>query len=206
MYFVDRTGKRYGRLTVLKLSRKRKKSILYWSCLCSCGVEINVRSSNLQCGNTKSCGCLAVENGRKQGLAGTIHGEGAHWKRTRTYRVWQGMLRRCLTLSATGYHNYGGRGIKVCKRWRKYTNFIEDMGHCPENKMLDRINNEKGYKFSNCKWSTRKEQNRNTRRTIKLKYQGRIQCLADWARELKIPIVTFWRHIKRGQTILEIIR
>ena len=202
--YRDYVGVVFGRLTVQKL-KYIKDARSYWKCFCTCGQLKVVSNKSLCSGTTKSCGCLAKENGRKQGLAATKHGEGTHGKRTRTYRIWQGILRRCNTPSASGYKNYGGRGVTVCKRWHTYINFKNDMGECPVGFSIERKNNNKGYTLSNCKWATRAEQTKNTRRTIKLKYKGTTLCLTEWAVTLGIPRTTFWRKIKKGYTVGDFI-
>jgi len=84
------------------------------------------------------------------------------------YRTWQNMLDRC---KSTGkqYKRYSLRGIKVCKRWEKFENFLEDMGERPEGKTLDRIDNNKGYSKSNCRWATRAQQQRNMNSNVRYK-------------------------------------
>lgn len=78
---IDITGDKYGRLTVLFLQPERKRKQKVWHCKCDCGNEIDVVQSALRSGNTKSCGCLAKENGLKQGkkriqdLTGQTFGE-----------------------------------------------------------------------------------------------------------------------------------
>lgn len=81
------------------------------------------------------------------------------------YGVWENMLTRCTNPNNHGYKNYGGRGIKVCDRWKKFTNFYADMNETyVEGLQLDRIdNNNKGYSSTNCRWVTRSQNSKNRR-------------------------------------------
>ena len=81
------------------------------------------------------------------------------------YWIWLQMRRRCLSPSHKQFKDWGGRGITICRRWDSFTHFLDDMGRRPANKeSIERINNSKGYSPSNCKWGTRLEQNRNSRK------------------------------------------
>lgn len=63
MTFKDLTGKKFTRLKVTGLSRlKSKDGNLLWNCLCDCGQRARVRTASLKNGNTKSCGCLKINN------------------------------------------------------------------------------------------------------------------------------------------------
>jgi hypothetical protein len=82
---------------------------------------------------------------------------------TPTYRTWKGMLQRCGNPNHHAYKDYGGRDIKICERWTSFAKFLEDMGERKPGTTLDRKNVDKGYRKSNCKWSTSKEQANNRR-------------------------------------------
>jgi hypothetical protein len=77
--------------------------------------------------------------------------------RTPTYVSWQNMLARCCHPSAPSYPHYGGRGITVCERWRKFENFLADMGERPEGTQISRIDNDGNYEPGNCQWLPRAE-------------------------------------------------
>lgn len=120
------------------------------------------------------------------------------------YKIWAGMKVRCNDPNNNGYENYGGRGIAVCKRWlNSFDNFYKDMGRRPsKNHSIERIDNAKGYAPGNCRWATKQEQNKNTRRTARYTYLGKTQCLADWAQEYGLAYSMLRARIyMRGMTI-----
>lgn len=83
--------------------------------------------------------------------------------RTSTYQCWRDMMRRCYNPARPHYCRYGGRGIRVCKRWHTYDNFLADMGEKPIGRTLDRRNNSGHYSKRNCRWATALEQAQNRR-------------------------------------------
>jgi hypothetical protein len=102
-----------------------------------------------------------------------------------TYVSWQEMKGRCLNKKRDSYPHYGGRGIKVYAPWIKsFSKFLEDMGERPEGKELDRIDTNGNYVPWNCQWSTKKQQNRNTRRTLFISIKGQKKSLAEWCEVL----------------------
>jgi hypothetical protein len=160
---IDITGQRFGRLIVLELAkRKGPGGRSLWLCQCVCKNKTIVHPENLRSGNTNSCGCLHQEIDREFHFR---HGEAdlRNSKITREYKSWCSMRQRCLNPNNHAYNRYGGRGIKICKRWNKYENFLADMGRCPLGLTLDRTNNDKNYTPSNCRWATRKQQANNRR-------------------------------------------
>lgn len=81
----------------------------------------------------------------------------------RTYTSWDTMTQRCTNPNNIAYKWYGGRGITICERWRKFANFLIDMGDRPEGTTLDRIDSNGNYEPSNCRWATRDVQHANQR-------------------------------------------
>jgi hypothetical protein len=127
------------------------------------------------------------------------HGATAGGKKTPEYDVWNMMRQRCDNPRCKGYADYGARGIKVCRRWEKFENFIADMGRRPVGKYgIDRIRNSRGYSPSNCRWATYKEQSRNTRRNLWVEAFGRKQTLAAWCEELGLVYFKTRKRILRG--------
>lgn len=99
------------------------------------------------------------------------------------YSTWKDMRKRCTNPNTRCYKNYGARGVNVCKRWEDFNNFLEDMGKRPSSKhSIDRIDNNKGYTPSNCRWATIKQQNEN-RGTKHRCFKGH-----KWTKENTIPV------------------
>ena len=191
-YLKDLTGKRFTRLTVIKESSRSGRRA--WICRCDCGEVRTVITNGLNNGSSKSCGCLSTEI-----LLSKITTH--KMTNTKPYRIWGSMKQRCLNPDDTRYHDYGGRGIKVCDEWLKFENFYKDMGEPPKGKSLDRKDNDKGYNRDNCRWATASEQQRNSRNNIVITYKGETKPLIDWAEQLGIEYGCLVARIKRGWTI-----
>ncbi len=185
-------GKKFERLVVLKRMDSDRNRNSRWLCRCDCGKEKIIIGRNLKNGNTKSCGCLYREGNN------TKHGHSTRTKMSKTYSTWQGMIQRCTNPNNKRYQDYGGRGIKVCQKWLKFINFLEDMGEPPSNKhQIDRIDNDGNYCKENCRWATSKEQNRNSRNNRLITYKGKTQCLIELAEEYQIPYTILLDRINR---------
>ena len=192
--FIDLTGQKFGRLVVIQLADKGGSGKIRYLCLCDCGNRIIVQAGNLKNYHTRSCGCFKTE-------ILTKHGHSTRTITSKTYRAWRHIFDRCTNPNDKAYRNYGGRGITVCKRWRKFVNFLEDMGEAPEGYQIDRIDNNGNYCKSNCRWVTPKTNSRNTRINRLITFDGKTQCLAAWAEETDINYNTLHGRFLRGWTI-----
>jgi hypothetical protein len=153
---MEMIGKKFNKLTVISFSHIHKQKKM-WLCLCECGNETLVSTSNLRNNGTKSCGCLRVIASR---ALHTKHGLREH----ELYSVWCDMKKRCYNVNSVSYKNYGYRGITVCDRWlNSFKNFLIDMGERPAGMTLDRINVDGNYEPNNCRWTTTDIQNVNQR-------------------------------------------
>ena len=141
---IIKKGDEFNRLTAIKFNHRNKRSNQYWLFKCCCGKEKVICVDAVKRGITKSCGCL-----KKETTAKTKHG----MRKTRVYYSWFCMKARCLNPNSPNYKNYGGRGITICKEWLEFRNFFRDMGERPQDRTLDRIDNDGNYCKENCKWS-----------------------------------------------------
>lgn len=163
--FVDFTGMRFGKLTVLKLMPRNKLKQTMWLCECDCGNKKIIVAQSLKDGKTKSCGCYQKEFPSKK-----THGE--RW--TRLYSIWIGMRKRCYTKTSKSYYCYGKIGITICKEWDKYEVFRDwaNSNGYRDNLTIDRIDPYGNYEPNNCRWATVEEQSINKKITLYIKIDG----------------------------------
>lgn len=160
---TDYLNKEFEYLTILKFTEikfvsKGAQFSRYCLCRCRCGDEKEYALHNIKSGRSKSCGCKPYVNSNP-------------YIKTKIYQTYHGMISRCYNRTSTRqWENYGGRGIKVCDRWREsFYNFLDDMGQPPTSRhSIDRINNDGDYEPSNCRWATQRQQMNNTRLTNEL--------------------------------------
>lgn len=143
----DIVGKRFGRLVVLDEYRKSTTTRgTDWKCKCDCGNEIFVYRGKLTSGHTSSCGCIVATLG---GLS-----------KIKLYSVWANMKDRCYNENNHAYHNYGGKGIRVCEEWLsgflKFHDWSINNGY-KEGLTIERTDSNKNYEPSNCEWITKSE-------------------------------------------------
>lgn len=115
------------------------------------------------------------------------------------------MMARCYRKSCHAYKNYGGRGIRVCKRWRQFENFAADMGPMPQGKTIERLQNNLGYWPSNCSWITKAEQNRNKRTVKKFNVGGDYYTIPDLSKKYKIKTETLRKRLDKGWSVRKAI-
>ncbi len=201
----DKTGHRIGRLVVLGPIGRRTRGRIMWLCLCDCGNTSVLETGSITKGKIKSCGCLmrelAVKRNTKHGL-----------RNTKIYRVWRGIKDRCLNSDNSTYQKYYGvRGISICDEWRDsfecFRDHVMELSHYGEDGYsIDRIDNDGDYEPGNVQWATRVEQGRNRRSNRLLTFDGRTQCVAEWAEELGISRYTIYGRLKSGWTVERALR
>lgn len=181
----DITGMRFNGLTAIEYIGARK---YLWRC--DCGNLKPYLAWPITSGAVKSCGCQANAHKVK-------HGHRPKGKPSRSYAVWQAMMQRCNDSNCKAYPRYGGRGIKVCSRWREYQNFLSDMGIPPDGLQLERIDNDAGYSPENCKWATRNEQATNRCTTHWVTFDGETRSVSQWAAHLGVTRDAIYKSINR---------
>lgn len=227
---IDLAGKKFGFLEVLENTSNRcANGTVMWKCKCTnCPEEkiVIVSSGNLKNG-TKSCGCYAKEVAktvaRNLGLKNVKHGASmSKYKeggRQLDYVIWSSMKQRCYDKNSEYYKNYGGRGIKVCKEWKNsfasFAAYIRTLDNCPSETILnsrlsgkrlkislDRINNNKGYKPNNLKWSSKVEQANNRRNNKMVEYKGNSLTLAQTVRKYSlVPYNVVYKRLLSGWSL-----
>ena len=178
---------KYNRWTVLDSS-----SYGWVLCRCACGTTKKVRAFDVRSGKSKSCGCWRAEvsarKATKHGACGT-----PEWK------VWVGMRSRCAEIPSETTKDYGSRGIRVCKRWSEFENFLADMGPRPGSQYsIERRDANGDYCPENCYWLPRSLQSKNTRKTRLITIGDKTLCIAEWSRISGVDNSDIAKRLNRG--------
>lgn len=188
--FIDLTGHIYGRLTVLGYVGLRNGRS-HWLCQCACGNRTIKRANLMRRGETASCGCLEKEH--------------HHWLkhpqavgcRTPEYTAFQNAKRRCTDANRPEWPAYGGRGIEF--RFKSFGEFFAELGRRPSDQhSIDRIDNDGHYEAGNVRWSTRKQQNQNTRQNTLVTLDGITKPITEWCKVLGVSKSTVYYRIKHN--------
>lgn len=133
------------------------------------------------------------------------HARGGARGRTRTYRIWQAMRRRCSDPSYDSYPLYGQRGIRVCAEWENFSAFLRDMGECPTGLSIDRERVNGNYEPGNCKWATQTQQQNNRTNNHKITHNGLTLNLMQWAARTGLPQSTIRKRIQMRWPVEQVL-
>lgn len=194
-------GEKYGKLTVVR-EGMRRSSGRYFIFDCDCGNRVELHLGKVRIGNTKSCGCYQKANPSRK-----THG----MSKTHFYKVWCDMKARCYNKNDCSYPFYGGRGIKVCSRWRnRFESFKDDMypsyldfkknnkGLTPS---IDRIDANSDYKKTNCQWLTISANHSKQRKNNYITFNGHTLNISQWAKLLGMERKTIEYRLRKGYPV-----
>ena len=111
--------------------------------------------------------------------------------------VWGAVMQRCYNPNNKSYHNYGGRGIRVCDMWRNFSSFFSDMGLPEKGMTLERVDNNGDYSHDNCIWADRFTQAQNRRYARIITVDGLDACIKEHWRRVSPEGLTYRRVMKR---------
>lgn len=188
---------RYGKLVVIEFSHKIKRNKgsyrYFWLCKCDCGNFVVVNGDKLISGHTKSCGCLVKEKTRQMHSSHNL-------SKTRLYKIYHGILKRCENKNSTSFKNYGKKNIKVCKEWKDdfiaFYNWAINNGY-QDKLTIDRINVRGNYEPSNCRWATAEIQQNNRSNNLHLTHKNKTLTLAEWCKELNLNYFTVQQRLNK---------
>ena len=181
-------GERFSRWTVLQpnIRKEDPKGGFRYYCLveCVCGARAEVASYSLRKGTSQ--GCAQCLRDRPEHPFTKTHGRLPR----KLHAIWGSMKSRCYNSQNQAYHDYGGRGIRVCDEWLDYARFRDwslKNGY-DETRSLERLDNDSHYTPSNCCWATKLQQANNTRTNIKVTWNGETRSVAQWARDPRCKV------------------
>ena len=180
--FIDLTGKRFGRLTVIERDKSKQDGLAFWVCKCDCGSYASIYGGNIRNGHTQSCGCLREETEAYRFLRHNA----TRKENPRLARIYKSMKHRCYRKEHNCYNNYGGRGIKICDEWLGdlgFENFVKwskENGYA-DNLTIDRIDYNGHYSPQNCRWVSYKDNQNNRSDNRYIEFNGEVKTMSQWA-------------------------
>lgn len=199
---ADLTGKKFGKLTAVKIVGKDKQRNNLWNCKCDCGNEIVVRSCELKRGHCKSCGCFQKEQSSK---FNKTHGE----SKSKLYNVWIDMKARCKAKTHHAYKWYGEKGVSVCKEWdNDYLAFKKwsiDNGY-KDGLTIDRIDSNGNYCPENCRWATRKQQSNNISSCVYFDFMGERLNITQFCEKYNVSHSHFYSKARKNICLDNLMR
>jgi hypothetical protein len=177
---IDLKNQKFNKLKAINYVGNEK-----WLFECDCGKQVIKKTADVKRGTVKSCSrACTTGNPSKHPL----------------YQTWDGIKKRCYQKNATGYQNYGARGIKMCDEWKNsFWAFVDDMGNKPFKACtIERLDNNKNYCKDNCVWATAKEQAKNRRNNIYIAYQNEVYTLFSICKLLNLTHSTVYWRINRS--------
>jgi hypothetical protein len=203
---IDIVGKKFNRLTAVKLAFKKgsgKNVRHFWIFKCVCGKEKILNKYQVMSGHTKSCGCFFNERVK---VFNKTHG----FSKTRLEGIYSKLKGRCDNINDQAYKHYGGRGIKCA--WHSFEKFKDDMYESyklhikkfgEKDTTIDRIDNNGNYCKENCRWATFKIQQRNRRNNRLITFNDKTKCIAEWAVILNMRYGLLYQRIYRDKLTIQ---
>lgn len=192
-------GRKFNRWRVLRYAGKDKSGNTLWKCRCKCGTTRTIRAGHLTSGASKSCGCLRTEKMVKRS---TKHGHARRGRHSAEYDIWVSMRARCNDRRNKSWSQYGGKGVRVCKRWEVFENFYADLGPRPKGTSLGRKNDAGDYRRGNVEWQTVAQQ---AAHRARLTVDGVTRSVAEWAKITGLRFQTIRRRRALGWKPLECV-
>lgn len=195
----DFTGKKIKMLTILQRDESKKFKRPQWIAQCDCGNIISISGKYLYSNSTiTSCGCRRKKRFYTHGFSNT-----------KIYKIYKGIKARCYNPKNNAYKYYGGKGIKLCSEWLNdfisFYNWSIENGYA-SNLTIDRIDNNKDYEPSNCRWVTIEEQSKNRTNVRKIEFKKEIYSLTDLSKIININRITLRKCIEKEIPIEYILK
>lgn len=201
-HYVNIAGQRFGSLTALTTAgnyrrRNGRRGVMLWRCRCDCGKRVVARSDALRRGKKTTCGIDGHTGWSEKLPLSRLH--------PLEYATWNGMRKRCSAKKGNHWKYYGSRGIKVCERWKKFSQFLQDVGPRPSPRhSIDRYPNQDGnYEPGNVRWATVEEQRRNNRDAIYVEFKGESVALGELVEKLGLNHPVVYGRLKMGWSLAD---